>query len=179
MRPLDRLSDYLGAVERRLRFMAVTRGIAATAGAALIFTVIAVLLANSFAFSKPSVTGARFLLFFGVAFAIASALVYPVIRLNRRRAAREAESRYPQFEERLLTLSEKMDHNAGDPFLHLLADDALSVAQQTEPKLTTVRQPVEAMGARMASELLALIARGGQPPAQVVLDTELVIRDSA
>jgi DNA-binding LacI/PurR family transcriptional regulator len=53
------------------------------------------------------------------------------------------------------------------------------LAQHTDPKLTTVRQPVEAMGARMASELLALIARGGQQPARVVLDTELVIRDSA
>jgi DNA-binding LacI/PurR family transcriptional regulator len=53
------------------------------------------------------------------------------------------------------------------------------LAQHTDPKLTTVRQPVEAMGARMASELLALIARGGQQPKQVILDTELVIRDSA
>ncbi len=53
------------------------------------------------------------------------------------------------------------------------------LAQHTDPKLTTVRQPVEAMGARMASELLALIARGGQQPARVILDTELVIRDSA
>jgi len=53
------------------------------------------------------------------------------------------------------------------------------LAQHTDPKLTTVRQPVEAMGARMASELLALIARGGQEPAQVVLDTALVVRDSA
>jgi DNA-binding LacI/PurR family transcriptional regulator len=53
------------------------------------------------------------------------------------------------------------------------------LAQHTDPKLTTVRQPVEAMGARMASELLALIARGGQQPAHVILDTELVIRDSA
>ncbi len=53
------------------------------------------------------------------------------------------------------------------------------LAQYTEPKLTTVRQPVEAMGARMAQELLALVARGGHEPAQVVLETELVIRDSA
>ena len=53
------------------------------------------------------------------------------------------------------------------------------LAQHTDPKLTTVRQPVEAMGARMASELLALIGRGGQQPAHVILDTELVIRDSA
>ena len=53
------------------------------------------------------------------------------------------------------------------------------LAQHTDPKLTTVRQPVEAMGARMAAELLALIARGGQQPAHIILDTELVIRDSA
>src|SRR5579875_249989 len=134
MRPLDRLSDYLGAVERRLRLLAITRGVAATAAAALLFTVVAVLLANSFAFSKPGVTGARFLLFFGVAFAVAAALVYPIIRLNRRRAAREAETRYPEFQERLLTLSEKMEQNARDPFLHLLADDTLSVAERSEPK---------------------------------------------
>jgi len=134
MRPLDRLSDYLGAVERRLRLMTVTRGLAATAGAALIFTLVAVLLANSFAFSRPSVTGARLLLFFGVAFAIGLALVQPLIRLNRRRAAREAETTYPQFEERLLTLSEKMEQNASDPFLNLLADDTLAVAEDAEPK---------------------------------------------
>jgi DNA-binding LacI/PurR family transcriptional regulator len=48
------------------------------------------------------------------------------------------------------------------------------LARHTEPKLTTVRQPVEAMGER-----LALIGRAGQGPAHVVLDTELVIRESA
>jgi DNA-binding LacI/PurR family transcriptional regulator len=53
------------------------------------------------------------------------------------------------------------------------------LARHTEPKLTTVRQPVEAMGARMAAELLALIGRGGEDPTQTVLPTELVIRDSA
>jgi hypothetical protein len=134
MRPLDRLAEYLSAVERRLRLLAVTRGLAATAGAALIFTLVAVLFANHFSFSNPSVVGARVLLFFGVAFAIAAALVVPVIRLNRRRAARKAETKFPQFEERLLTLSEKMDQNASDPFLHLLAADTLSVAEQSEAK---------------------------------------------
>ncbi len=53
------------------------------------------------------------------------------------------------------------------------------LARHTDPKLTTVRQPVEAMGERLASELLALIGRAGQDPAHVVLDTELVIRESA
>ena len=38
------------------------------------------------------------------------------------------------------------------------------LARHTDPKLTTVRQPVEAMGERCASELLALIGRAGQDP---------------
>src|SRR6202158_995414 len=134
MRPLDRLSEYLIAVERRLRLLAVTRGIAATAAAALIFTVVAVLWANHFAFSSLSVVSARVLLFLGIAFAIAAALVVPVIRLNRRRAAREAESKYPEFEERLLTFTEKVEQNANDPFLALLADDTLAVAQHSEAR---------------------------------------------
>src|SRR5689334_8706873 len=103
MKPLDRLSEYLGAVERRLRYIAFARGVAVTAAAALVFTVVAVVVANYFAFSDPSVVSARVLLFLGLAFAIAAALIVPVIRLNRRRAARETESQYPQFQERLLT----------------------------------------------------------------------------
>src|SRR5689334_15599944 len=131
---LNRLSDYLAAVERRLRWVALTRGMAATAAAALVFTVLAVLVANYFAFSDHSVTGARLLLFLGLAFALAAALIVPLIRLNRRRAARETESRYPQFEERLLTFSERMEQNPNDPFLDLLAADTLSVAQHAEPQ---------------------------------------------
>lgn len=53
------------------------------------------------------------------------------------------------------------------------------LARYTDPKLTTVRQLVEAMGERLASELVAVIGRAGQDPVHVVLDTELVIRESA
>ncbi len=129
MKPLDRLSDYLGAIERRLRVLALTRGAAVTASAALLLTVIAVLLANQFAFSGNSVMGARILLFLGLACALA-AVIIPVIRLNRRSAARRTESRYPQFEERLLTFTERVEQNPNDPFLELLADDAMTVASQ-------------------------------------------------
>jgi DNA-binding LacI/PurR family transcriptional regulator len=38
----------------------------------------------------------------------------------------------------------------------------LAAGRHTGPKLSTVRQPVEAMGERLASELLALIARAGR-----------------
>jgi DNA-binding LacI/PurR family transcriptional regulator len=53
------------------------------------------------------------------------------------------------------------------------------LAGQTEPTLTTVHQPVEAMGREMARLLVAHI-RGGEIPAPlVVLDTHLVFRASA
>src|SRR5664279_1703506 len=93
MKPLDRLSEYLGAIERRLRLIALTRGIAVTAGMALALTIVAVLVINQFAFSNGSVIGARVFLFLGLAFAIAAALIIPVIRLNRRNAARRAALR--------------------------------------------------------------------------------------
>ncbi len=57
--------------------------------------------------------------------------------------------------------------------------DGLPAAQQTDPQLTTVRQPVAAMGTCMVSELLAQIADPGRKPAQVVLGTELILRGSA
>jgi DNA-binding LacI/PurR family transcriptional regulator len=55
-------------------------------------------------------------------------------------------------------------------------DDA-PIAGRVRPRLTTVRCPLEELGARMARELLARIA--GAPGRNVVLDTELIIRDSA
>jgi hypothetical protein len=134
MNPLDRLSEYLGVIERRLRWLTLSRGAAVTAAAALALTVVAVLAANYFAFSSPSVMGARLFLFLGLAFALAAALIVPVIRLNRRRAARTVERQCPQFEERLLTFSERVEQNPGDPFLELLAADTLAVAEQAEPK---------------------------------------------
>jgi hypothetical protein len=134
MKPFDRLSDYLSALERRLRWVAITRGAAVTAAAALALTVIAVVVANRFAFSNPSIAGARIFLFLGLAFAIAAALIVPVIRLNRRRAARQAESKYPQFQERLLTFTERIEQTPSDPFLHLLAADTLTVAQDAQPE---------------------------------------------
>src|SRR5690349_18575905 len=154
MKPLDRLSEYLGAVERRLRLLALTRGIAVTAGLALALTVVAVLIANQFAFSNPSVVGARVFLFLGIALAIAAALIVPVIRLNRRHAARKAEMEFPQFEERLLTFTERAESNPNDPFLHLLAADTLTVAQQAAP--TQVAKNTHVFGFSTA----ALVAAG-------------------
>jgi DNA-binding LacI/PurR family transcriptional regulator len=57
--------------------------------------------------------------------------------------------------------------------------DDLPIGRRTDPPLTTVRQPIEEMGARMTRELLGLIVSGPSTPRRVVLDTELVLRASA
>jgi DNA-binding LacI/PurR family transcriptional regulator len=53
------------------------------------------------------------------------------------------------------------------------------LARQTDPGLTTVHQPVEAMGREMARLLVAHIRGEPVPAPLVVLDTHLVVRASA
>ncbi|MEV0534836.1 LacI family DNA-binding transcriptional regulator [Kitasatospora sp. NPDC050463] len=57
-------------------------------------------------------------------------------------------------------------------------DDSI-VARHTEPPMTSVRQPIEEMGRTMARLLLEEIAGRHRGSRQVVLATELVVRDSA
>src|SRR5690242_1141780 len=174
MKPLDRLSEYLGAVERRLRLLTLTRGAAVIAAAALGLTIVAVLVANKFAFSNPSVIGARVFLFLGLAFALGAALVVPVIRLNRRHAARKAEYRYPQFEERLLTFQERVEATPNDPFLELLAADTLSVAQQAEPKEVARTSWIFSFSSAAVAAFLVLIWLGVSGPGFLGYGTSLL-----
>ncbi|MBC9717571.1 LacI family DNA-binding transcriptional regulator [Streptomyces sp. TRM66268-LWL] len=50
-------------------------------------------------------------------------------------------------------------------------------ARHTQPALTTVRQPIEALGREMTRMLVRLIA--GERPTPLILPTELVVRESA
>lgn len=57
--------------------------------------------------------------------------------------------------------------------------DDIPVAEATQPPLTTVHQPIEELGRRMAESLVAALV-GGQPtPLHVRLGTHLVVRQSA
>jgi DNA-binding LacI/PurR family transcriptional regulator len=56
-------------------------------------------------------------------------------------------------------------------------DDSV-MATTTTPKLTTVRQPVETLGARLAEIVLAKIG-GAQLTSPEIFSTELIIRGSA
>src|ERR1035437_1308068 len=163
MKPLDRLSEYLGAIERRLRLTALTRGLAVTVGCALSLTIVAVLVINQFAFSNGSVIGARVFLFLGLALTIAAALIIPVIRLNRRNAARRAEARFPQVGERPLTFTEPIEQNTRDPFLALLADDTLRVAQHAEPRNVAKSAWIYSFSSAAVAAALALVWLASTP----------------
>jgi len=57
--------------------------------------------------------------------------------------------------------------------------DDSSAATAGRPRLTTVRQPVEAMAAEMTRILLDHVADPGRRPASVIFEPELVVRESA
>src|SRR5258706_7276982 len=121
MNTREQLNQYLRGLETRLRWLTVSKGAAMAAGVALGVTVALVLLTNALAFSSGSLTFARVVLFLALAVVIGFALVLPLMRLNRGRAAHRAGSTFPEFEQRLLTFVERTD--ARDPMLELLAAD--------------------------------------------------------
>src|SRR6266568_3387432 len=164
MNPLDRLSEYLRSIEKRLRVLAWTRGAAIAAGAALIATVILVLIANSYAFSSNSLLASRTVLFLALALALGGGLLLPLLRLNRRRAAREAENKFPEFEQRLLTFTERANANASDPFLELLAADTLEAARQAEPARITTQRTILGFASVAVGAALFLLWLGMDGP---------------
>jgi DNA-binding LacI/PurR family transcriptional regulator len=55
--------------------------------------------------------------------------------------------------------------------------DDIELARYTEPPLTTVRQPIEEIGRRLARQLLRLAA-GEEIESALILPTELILRES-
>jgi len=129
----DQLNSYIRQLERRLRVGAAIRGAAILTSVALGATVVLVLITNAFAFSRWSVTSARVALLFALVLALTFGIALPLMALNRRRAARQAEEVFPEFKQRLVTFAER-DVQAREPFLDLLALDTLRVARDAEPK---------------------------------------------
>ena len=56
--------------------------------------------------------------------------------------------------------------------------DDLPLATQAEIKLTTVHQPILQFGAKAADTLIDLIENGIRPPRRIIMETELIIRES-
>jgi LacI family transcriptional regulator len=75
-------------------------------------------------------------------------------------------------------------HAARDAGLHVPDDvafvgfDDLPIAASQDIKLTTVRQPIIEFGYKSVEILIDLIENGIQPARRVIMDTELIIRES-
>src|SRR5579871_5289774 len=140
MNALDQLNVYLRRLEGRLRLLAFSKGTSLVTVSALLTTVVLVWITNRYAFSSGSLVVARILLFLSVGTAIAFGLVIPLLDLNRRNAARRAEKKFPDFQERLLTVAESK--NSNDPFVQLLASDAMRVAADSQPDRLAPTAPI-------------------------------------
>jgi LacI family transcriptional regulator len=56
--------------------------------------------------------------------------------------------------------------------------DDVAVATYANPKLTTIRQPIVRFGINAVEILIDLIENGVEPPRRIIMDTQLIIRDS-
>lgn len=56
--------------------------------------------------------------------------------------------------------------------------DDVPIATYADPQLTTVRQPITSFGINAVEILIDLIENGIEPPRRIIMDTELIIRDS-
>jgi len=161
MNTRDQLNQYLQGLEKRLRWMTISKGFAVAFGVALGATIALALITNWFSFSSTSLTVARAVLFLALAGAAGFALILPLLALNRRKTAGRAETSFPEFKERLVTYVERSDRQ--DPMLELLAMDTMQVANRTEPERIAPPKSIWAMatGAGAAGAILIwLIAAG-------------------
>ncbi len=132
MTAIVQLDDYLRRVEARLRFFAASRGAAITALTALLLTVLLVWIGNQYRFAEDVIWPLRLLLFASLAVALAWGLAIPLRKLNRKLVTHLAESKQPHFGERLLTVAERRSEE--NPFLELIAEDAMGVAREHGPE---------------------------------------------
>jgi len=128
----EQLDSYIDKLKGRLRLRALLLGAAIVASSALLTTIVLVLITNALAFSTASLAGARAVLFSILICGIALGCVFPLLRLNRRRAASETEAAFPQFQQRLITLVER-GTNDREAFAELLAADTLAMTRETQP----------------------------------------------
>lgn len=56
--------------------------------------------------------------------------------------------------------------------------DDVSIATYADPQLTTIRQPIGNFGINAVETLIDLIENGIEPPRRIIMDTQLIIRDS-
>ena len=165
--PSEKLQDYLNCVHLRLKAVTASRGLGAAAVAALLLTVAGVYFANEFAFSNSSVISARTLLFALLAAVVAFLLVRPLLRMGRGKAAGHIEKQVPAFDGRIDTFVDQTEGKsaaAANPFLDLLAEDTMQVAEAVPAEDVVESKGIFAYAAAGVAALSVLIWLGTAGP---------------
>ena len=152
MTALHQFRAYLDSVATRLRWRSLAAGSAATAACLLAATFVLAALVDRFEFAPLGLFWARWVIFTSGGAAIAAAVVIPLLRMDRRAAARVIESRIAGFDERALTLAEPETEN---PFRELVAEQALEQTRFAPPE--SFVGPAQLI-ALFASALLLVVA---------------------
>src|SRR5881394_2734789 len=126
----SQLEAYLAEFRRRLQALVVARGAALLGVVALAVTLVAVYFGIRRAFDHPFVYGARTVLLVSLAAIAIGLLVLPLRKLKRTRAISDIERRAPDFNGRLETYDGLTREKRANPFLGLLAEDALKLARK-------------------------------------------------
>jgi hypothetical protein len=141
----NELNSYIARLQHRLRLGGWLRGVAIFTATALVVTILFVLLLNRFAFPAHGVNTARAVIFVALAAAAVFGLALPVIRATSAWAVHQAEAANPELQQRLTTFQER-GSKGDDPFLELLAADALSRTQHTHPSALVPGNRLFALG---------------------------------
>jgi hypothetical protein len=130
MNPITQFREWLDEVVRNLRRKALARGFATVAMAALLATIALAAYSNRMAFSERSLFWSRIALVTLLGISVAFAIIVPLLSINRRRVLRSVERKFPQFEQRAMTVA---DSPEGNPFVQLLAAETMREVEQVPP----------------------------------------------
>jgi hypothetical protein len=134
----SQLEAYLREFRDRLKALIVARGSAVVSLTALVLTLLAVYFGTRRAFDPQFIIGARTVLVLGLAAVVAWLLIMPLRTLRSTRGVADIERRAPAFDGRIETYDGLTRTNAATPFVDLLAEDSLKVAERV-PVATNVR----------------------------------------
>jgi hypothetical protein len=113
---IEDLRSYAKQLQDRFRLGALARGGAILTAIAVVTTIALTVIISRFAFTPVSIWSARAVLLLALALAALYGLALPLWHWSQRWWTRRAEQAFPQFEQRLLTFSER-DRDNRDPFL--------------------------------------------------------------
>ncbi len=150
----QRFFEYLGAIEQRLRMRSLAVGLAAAVALLLVVTAAAAWFGLRHAFDPRVLLAGRIALVLAAGAGLALGVAAPLLRINRRRAARLAEAKLAGLEERAATLAGPV---ADSPLAELVAEEALRQAEAVPPRMLVGNAAIASAAAGAGAALIALV----------------------